>query len=305
MRKIITIFTLLTVWINASGQITDDIIQDMNYRGDYLGLPAPGLLPEIFAPNDISGKGRLHCFPSFSIDTKEMYWMIIPPKIMMMKEIEGIWSDPEIAPFSTGPNDQAPFVAHDSTLYFSSTREGGQGMLDIWYIPKIDGSYSDPINMGENINTDRMESHPTVSKNKSIFFTGSAQGKLYDRGIYSSFYEDGAYTTPILLPEPINMQDTLILDYTPFIAPDESYLLFCSNRQNPEKERCHIYVSFKNKNEEWDEPIDLSLKMNFTISSKFPYVSPDGKFLFFSSGQNIYWVDAKIINIERNKMLKL
>ena len=82
----------------------------------------------------------------------------------------------------------------------------------------------------------------------------------------------------------------------PFIAPDESYLLFCSNRQNPEKELCHLYISFKNKNGEWKEPVDLSLKMNFTTSSKFPYISQDNKFLFFSSGANIYWVDAQIIN---------
>jgi len=91
---------------------------------------------------------------------------------------------------------------------------------------------------------------------------------------------------------------TSILNYTPFIAPDESYLLFCSNRQNPEKELCHIYVSFKNKNGDWGNPVDLSLKMNFARSSKFPYISPDDKFLFFSSGKIIYWIDSKILDIE-------
>ena len=116
---------------------------------------------------------------------------------------------------------------------------------------------------------------------------------------YFSSYKNGEYNKPTLLPEPINIMNPLILDYTPYIAPDESYLLFCSNRQNPEKELCHIYISYKNKDGEWAEPVNLSVKMDFTTdSSKFPYVSPDGKYLFFSSGENIYWVDANIITVD-------
>ncbi len=295
MKKIIILFTIFTVSITVSGQQSDEIILDSNYKGEYLGLNFPDTVPEIFAPNFISGKGRLHCFPSFSPDKKEIYWMTIPPKIMMMKEIAGKWTHPEPAWFSTGGRNQAPFVAHDNTLYFSSTREGGQGQLDIWVTHKKDGEYSDPINIGNKINTEKGESTPTVSKNKTLFYAGSVQGKLYNLGIYNSNYKNGEYTTPVLLSEPINIMDRSNLDYTPFIAPDESYLLFCSNRQNPEKELCHIYISFKDKNGEWSNPIDLSLKMNFKTSSKFPYVSPDGKFLFFSSGANIYWIDAKII----------
>ncbi len=62
-------------------------------------------------------------------------------------------------------------------------------------------------------------------------------------GIYYYSYAKGENNDPKLLPEPINIMDSNILDYTPFIASDESYLLFCSSRQNPEKELCHIYIS--------------------------------------------------------------
>ena len=294
---VIVMLAILIITTNSLyGQQNDETIKERNYKGEYLGLDFPDTVPEIFAPDFISGNGRLHCFPSFSPDKKEMYWMTIPPKIMTIKEISGKWTHPEPAWFSTGGRNQTPFVAHDNTIYFSSNREGGQGSLDIWYIPEIEGEYTHPINIGDKINTNEGQSAPTVSKNNTMFFTGSVQGKLYNMGIYYSNYENGEYKEPVFLPELINIPDSSILDYTPFIAPDESYLLFCSNRQNPEKELCHIYISFKNKNGEWRKPIDLSLKMNFKTSSKFPYVSPDGKFLFFSSGENIYWVDAKIIN---------
>lgn len=267
-----------------------------DFKGEYLGLNYPDTVPEVFASGFISGKGRLHCFPSFSIDSKEVYWMTIPPKIMMIREIDGKWTYPELAPFSKDNRSQTPFVAYDNTIYFSSIREGGKGGLDIWYTSKTDSNFTDPINIGDKINTVNGESAPTVSENNTMFYTGSVQGKLYNCGIYYSLYENGEYQEPVFLPEPINIMDTSILDYTPFIALDESYLLFCSNRQNPEKELCHIYISFKNEKGEWDEPIDLSLKMGFTRSSKFPYITPDKKFLFFSCGNDIYWVNSKIID---------
>ena len=278
-----------------SWQMPENINNFPLLTGAYFGQKSPGLIPEIFAPNYISGKGRLHCFPSFSADNKEVYWMTIPPKIMVLKEIDGKWTSPKLASFCDGSRNQAPFVSHDNTIYFSSNRENGEGGLDIWYTKKTDSNYAVPINIGDKINSGKSETTPTLSENKTMFYAGSAQGKLYSMGIYYSNYENGEYQEPVFLPEPINILDSNILDYTPFIASDESYLLFCSNRQNPEKELCHIYISFKNQNGEWDEPKDLSIKMNFKESSKFPYISPDKKFLFFSSGDNIYWVDAKIL----------
>ncbi len=295
MRKTITILILMTVWIHVSAQQNDEINKKTTYKGEYLGLNYPDTVPEIFAPGFISGKGRLHCFTAFSIDNKEIYWMTIPPKIMILKEIDGQWTYTESASFSSGIRNQAPFVAPDNTIYFSSNRDGGKGKLDIWYTTKTDSNITIPVNIGDKINTGNSESTPTVSENKTMFYAGSVKGKLYNAGIYYSTFENGEYQEPVFLPEPINIMDTAILDYTPFIALDETYLLFCSNRQNPEKELCHIYISFKNEHGKWGKPIDLSLKMNFTTNSKFPYVSPDGKFLFFSSGANMYWVDSKIL----------
>lgn len=298
MRKTYIILVIVSISINVLGQQSHLAISDTVYQGEYLGLNFPDTIAEIFAPNFISGKGRLHCFPTFSTDHKEIYWQILPPKIMTIKEINGKWTKPEPAIFSNSRNNQAPFIAYDNTIYFSSSRQGGQGSLDIWHITKNNGRYSEAKNISAKINTDKPESQPTVSKNRTMFYTGYVDGKRYNRGIYFSSYENGEYNESILLPEPINLMDTLILDYTPFIAADESYLLFCSNRQNPEIELCHIYISFKNENGEWGAPIDLSKKMGFSESSKFPYVTPDGRFLFFSSGENMYWIDSKIVELD-------
>jgi hypothetical protein len=298
MKQLYIIIISLITWSNLTGQQIDTISLDCDYFGEYLGLDKPGSIPKIFAPGLISGKGRMHSFITFAPDMKTIFWGTIPPKIMMIQMIDKKWTSPEIAPFSNTNNNQSPFIAVNDKIYFSSTRAGGLGDLDIWYTTLTDGNFIEPINIGEVINSKKLESHPTISNKNGIFFTGTIEGKLYSRGIYYSEFINGGYIKSYLLPEPINLMDPNILDYTPFIAPDESYLLFCSNRQNPEIELCHIYISYKNSNGEWEEPVDLSKKMGFIESSKFPYVTPDNRFLFFSSGENVYWIDSNILKLE-------
>jgi len=299
MKPFTILLFLMFLWTSLMGQQMEAEKLEAEYYGVYLGLEYPDSIPLVFAPDLISGKGRMHSFVSFSPDLKTMYWSSIPPKIMMMQMVDNKWNTIETAPFSNTNNNQAPFVAADHKIYFTSSRNGGFGHLDLWYTINEEGCFIEPINVGETINSKQLETHPTVSNNHHIYYTGSIDGKLYHRGIYCSTFENGAYTKAILLPYPINIMDSTTLDYTPFIAADESYLLFCSNRQNPEIELCHIYISYKNEEGEWGQPIDLSEKMGFTESSKFPYVTPDKRFLLFSSGENIYWVDAKTLLLDK------
>jgi len=297
MKRLSTILVALIILLKLTGQQSDTLSIDKEYYGKYLGFELPDSTPQIFAPGLISDMGRMHSFVSFSQDLETMFWNTIPPKIMMMKMVDGKWTMPEVVPFSNTNNNQSPFVTGDNKVYFSSTRSGGQGQLDTWYTIYFEEGFIEPVNLGEGVNSEKLESQPTVSDLNNLFFTGTVEGKLYNKGIYFSNYVNGEFVEPVLLPEPINILDSNILDYTPFIAPDESYLLFCSNRQNPERELCHIYISYKNENGDWMEPIDLSVKMGFENSSKFPYVTPDNKFLFFSSGNNLYWLDSTILGI--------
>ena len=79
----------------------------------------------------------------------------------------------------------------------------------------------------------------------------------------------------------------------PWIAPDESYILFGSRRPAEEISNVLFYAC-KLKNGDWSEPIKIELGM---IAGQ-PFVTHDGKYLFFTSGErgegDIYWVDANI-----------
>jgi Tol biopolymer transport system component len=93
------------------------------------------------------------------------------------------------------------------------------------------------------------------------------------------------------LDDTINVAQAI--DYTPYVSPDESFLLFASYRPHlGDKEDLYIHVSFRNSDGIWSAPQRIC-----DIQARFPSLSPDGRYLFFCGDDgNIYWVDRKIID---------
>ncbi|HTE28436.1 TPR end-of-group domain-containing protein [Flavitalea sp.] len=97
------------------------------------------------------------------------------------------------------------------------------------------------------------------------------------------------------------------MDYEdgPYIAPDESFLIFESQRPGGIEGSLDLYISFKNKIGSWGIPVNMGPKINSGSSERFARLSPDGKYLFFGSSRNmsdtnwgfdIFWIDAKVID---------
>lgn len=88
----------------------------------------------------------------------------------------------------------------------------------------------------------------------------------------------------------------------PFIAPDESYLLFDAQREDGYGDS-DIYISFKQKDGTWGNGINLGDKINTNAWDASASITPDGKYLFFSrnvgsddfENVDVFWVDAKVI----------
>ena len=80
-----------------------------------------------------------------------------------------------------------------------------------------------------------------------------------------------------------------------FVAPDESYLIFCSTRPGGQG-RGDLYVSFRNEDGNWTEAKSMGDKINTRNLELCPCVSSDGHYFFYTSNEDIYWVDAKVID---------
>jgi len=79
-----------------------------------------------------------------------------------------------------------------------------------------------------------------------------------------------------------------------FVAPDESYMII-SYKEKPDYE-CELAVTFRKKNHSWTPPQNLGPLINDGDAHRWgEYVTPDGKYLFYSKGTSpkdchLYWV---------------
>ncbi|MCP4723938.1 MAG: hypothetical protein GY863_02820 [bacterium] len=308
-------------------------MQSQELTGDYLGQKLPGDSPELFAPGIITHGFHEHGI-AISPDGKEIFYVTTDNRysqyiIIHIKRENNIWSKPEVASFSGQYIDFEPeFSSDGNKLYFSSNRPvNGNEPLDeninIWYIERTGNGWSDPVNIGAPVNTVNGELNQTLAANGNIYYQYFEERGL-SSDIYFSRYQNGQYSTPIRLDNGINTDHN---EASPFIAPDESYLMFHSNRPGT-LGSMDIYISFRQEDGSWGEPINMGEPVNSPAPDNIPYVTPDGKYFFFSSyrtldpGQfkgktynelldlykkpqngymTIFWMDAGFIEGLRNK----
>lgn len=289
-------------WLLQAGA-NPSLVRRPKLKGKYLGQKKPGKIPQIFAPNFISNE-EYEFGSVFNAKGDEFYYGVDvngKPEIRYTKRKKGRWSKPVIslAHARYGYND--PFLSPDEQrLYFISKRAlDGQGPNredhDIWYVEKTKKGWSDPINAGPNINSDANEYYISFTKEGTMYFSSSVNApeerKGYDNDIYYSKPVNGTFQKAVRLPKVIN---TPAYEADVYIAPDESYLIFCSTRAGG-LGRGDLYISFKNTNGNWTQAVNMGPKINTDGHELCPFVSLDGKYFFYTSREDIYWVDAEVI----------
>jgi hypothetical protein len=83
-------------------------------------------------------------------------------------------------------------------------------------------------------------------------------------------------------------------DAHPFIAPDESFLVFDSYREGSGGFG-GIYVCFRSADGTWGDAILLNGLLGIPPFAGQPALSPDGRYLFYSLHWDMYWVSAGIL----------
>lgn len=98
------------------------------------------------------------------------------------------WSEVEAVPFN-GENYMVsnPSISPDGkTLYFASDMPGGKGGMDIWKVDVAeDGTYGEPENLGDAVNTEARESFPFITSNNKLYFSSDGLQGFGGLDIYS------------------------------------------------------------------------------------------------------------------------
>lgn len=189
---------------------------------------------------------------------------------------------------------------------------------EIWYAEKDGRNWGEPKRVEFEGGFNGFGTFPSVANSGNIYFNARMDTKTSD--LYISEYIDGKYKTPKKLSDKVNSSAQ---EFHPYIAPDESYILFDSTREEDSFGSQDIFISFRDKNGTWTKAKNLGERVNSPNWDIRPFVSFDGKYLFFISSrvilpklpgnsmtmnkalgvinkpgngsQDIYWIDAKII----------
>ena len=271
-------------------------------QGNYLGQDPPGLVPELFAPNLVSLPDQHEFGSVFSDDGNEFFYAVDEKgkaKILRTKFTNGEWEKAQIMISHESYSYNDPMLSPDGKkLYFISDQpldgQGNNKDYDIWYAQRLKNSWSSPINIESPINTPKNEYYISFSNDGTLYFSSNraaVKGQGNDFDIYKSKLVKGEYTSPIKMGLPINSER---YEADVYISPQEDYMIFCTNRQDG-LGRGDLYISFKNEEDNWTTAVNMGSEINSELHQLCPFVSADGKYLFFTSNGDIFWVDAKII----------
>jgi len=265
--------------------------------GPYLGQEPPGDIPQIFAPEIVSTSMYNHSSISISPDGNEIYWAMspidTPRRIYFTKRINNSWSEPKIIHFTQSEDGDCPVLSNDGMkMYFNSNRpinNGGTRRERIWCVDRVDGMWGSPYPLGMEINGQHLHWQVTVDMFGNIYFGSEREGSKGRDDIFYSEYSNGTYKTPVSIGTGINSGEH---ESTPFIDPNGEYLIVARNG---------LWISFRQNDEHWSEAVPMGVLLDGIC----PYVSPDGKFIFFlkmGMGYNdIYWVSANVIEKLKRK----
>jgi ankyrin repeat protein/Tol biopolymer transport system component len=303
------------------GKPDDNLKVFPTLKNDYLGQKKPGVSPEVFALGIVSTVEIEHGNITTSPDGSEIFWTSSykPPviygssgsfKVWSSKRVGNQWSAPKLSFLTKNEitTDDVPFISPDGKrMIFMSRRsiysDGNDEMKEYyWYVDKTNNGWTEPKLLDATINDLQIRWQVSISKSRTLFFCASRPDGKGGSDIYMSKLTDGKYLKPENLGDSVNSKAE---EVAPFIAPDESYILFSKESRTDRSLKSGLYVAYRNSEGTWTKPVYLGDEINQGGAS-CPYISPDGKYLFFNSGRNgnydIYWVSAKIIEELRPKL---
>ncbi|MFY0482570.1 OmpA family protein [Flavobacterium sp. PLA-1-15] len=151
-------------------------------------------------------------------------------KIFRAELVNDVWTNVIEMPFSSDQySTQHPALSPDEKrIYFSSDKPDSLGSFDIYYVDiKDDGTYGEPVNIGNNVNTEHREQFPFIADDNTLYFASDGHQGMGGLDIFMARAYDDVYAKPVNLGETINTGRD---DFSYVLKDADSLGYFSSNR---------------------------------------------------------------------------
>jgi len=296
MKNIYFILTLgLVLFLNGCNTIKQHSKDNdsLVVANRYFGEKPPGLQPKLFAPAIVSPEG-LFDSGSFSPDMKEFYFTRKNGKytFFVIRYENNSWGQ------ESETDIRWPLFSADGNMMYTGKE----------YRERTDAGWSEPKSAGMFL---KEQAHGlSVSSNGTYYFGFYRKEDMGNGSIRYSRLINGKRENPVKMSTEINTGRYLA---HPFIAPDESYLMWDAEREGGYGNN-DCYISFRQKDGSWGAAINMGAQINTASNEGSPSVTHDGKYFFFKRGNwktkkdgstyyvgENYWMDAQVIENLRPK----
>lgn len=279
--------------------------------------------PTLFGEGVISTTQNSEFELTISTDGRSIYFTRRAPeekqKIYQSEFVNGSWSNPTLAPFSTDRDETTHITPDGNYLFFGSERpipgkpNLGNFDMNVWMMEKVGEEWSEPTPLPEPINAVQEEGEQWPSSNNNFFFTndnrtfyfttmmrGSESIKLYTTQFDGTTFTDPEEVTGIF-------EDEKYWVYSAVISPDGNYLVFNSYGIPDSGGGEDLFVSKKTETG-WSRAQPMGALINTGDEESSPRFSRDGKYFFFSRAKNlgnyeygqwnIFFVETEYLGLE-------
>jgi Tol biopolymer transport system component len=254
--------------------------------------------PQPFTPGAVSDSAN-ELSPAFAPDGKTVWFTISDgnsSRIVISELEHGEWTAPVTAAFSGQWSDLEAAMAPDgSYLIFASNRPapGGTAPLDgnysgkvqpghggnLWRVDRHGEQWGTPVRLPDVINASTSVFSPAIAKDGSLYFM-KASPETGRFQLYRAQFASGQYQAA----ERVSFSDEQWSNVDPAVAPDESFIVFSSNRPPTVTKDIDLFIAFRTKNG-WDTPVSLGSSVNSPSREIEARLGADHHTLYFSSNR--------------------
>ena len=273
----------------VSAQESSSIDRDFPLlEGPYMGQEPPGMVAKPFAPGIISTEGW-EVEGVFAPNMKEFYFTTsaeepFRPMVIGFRQENNVWKK---------------YTEFKRRGEVSLSPDGSRMHMAKGYKDRVGDGWSERKSLGPLFDREDWGIMRLTASAKGTYVFDDYKSNDVIR---ISTIENGVRQAPKKMSPIVNSGE---FTAHPFIAPDESYLIWDSEREDGFGDS-DLYISFRQTDGSWGPAINMGEQVNTDKWEAYASVTSNGKFMLFNRGVDttnhnidIYWVDAQIIETLR------